>query len=47
MSDSTKKLCSAADLLDRPQDDDKAVGDPYKTLFISRLVSVALILARS
>lgn len=25
--------------LDKPADDPEAVGDPYKTLFISRLVS--------
>lgn len=25
--------------LDKPADDSEAVGDPYKTLFISRLVS--------
>ena len=25
-------------ILDKPADDPEAVGDPYKTLFISRLV---------
>lgn len=28
-------------MIDKPQDDPEAVGDPYKTLFISRLVSPA------
>lgn len=29
-------------LLDKPTDDPEAVGDPYKTLFISRLVCISL-----
>lgn len=29
-------------MADKPQDDENAVGDPYKTLFISRLVRSAL-----
>jgi len=28
---------------DKPAEDSEAVGDPYKTLFISRLVSSALV----
>ena len=30
--------------LDKPQEDPEAVGDPYKTLFLSRLVSYAVII---
>jgi hypothetical protein len=29
-----------ADVIDKPQDDPEAEGDPYKTLFISRLVGI-------
>jgi hypothetical protein len=30
--------------LDKPADDPEAIGDPYKTLFISRLVSWPVVL---
>lgn len=29
---------------DKPSEDPEAVGDPYKTLFIARLVNIALTL---
>lgn len=39
---SSSKLCrTEVPTLDKPQEDSQAVGDPYKTLFISRLVCLS------
>jgi U1 small nuclear ribonucleoprotein len=38
---SSPKVYLTVPTLDKPQEDSQAVGDPYKTLFISRLVCLS------
>ena len=41
ISSSSKVYPTEVQTLDKPQEDSQAVGDPYKTLFISRLVCLS------